>query len=79
MAKRIFITDKELATVLEVSEKTLYRMVKGFYRRGRVRGAGAINVMKMQPDVVCGVRRWRIARVAAVLGMSEATILERIS
>ena len=79
MAKRIFITDKELAVVLEVSEKTLYRMLHGFYRKGRVRGGEPVDLSAMEPRVVCGVRRWRTARVAKALGVDEATILERIS
>lgn len=78
MAKRIFITDKELAAVLEVSEKTIYRMLNGFYRRSRAKGGKPVDVTAMRPDVVCGVRRWRIHRVAAVLGVDEAEIQERI-
>lgn len=79
MANRIFITDKELAAVLEISVKSLYRMLHGFYRKSGVAGRRPVDVRRMSPDVVGGVRRWRVKRVAEVLGVDEATIQERIS
>ena len=79
MARRIYITDKELAAVLEVSMKTLYRMAHGFYRKTKVAGGRTVDVRTMLPDRVAGVRRWRISRVAEVLGVAEDEIMDRIS
>ena len=76
--KRIYLTDKEVAAVLEVSSRTLYRMLHGFYRK-EVKGRNRVDIRKMQPEVVNGVRRWRIAHVASVLGVSEDAIHDRIS
>ena len=79
MARRLFITDKELAVVLEVSTKTLYRTLHGFFRKKGVTGGKRIDIRQMKPECVGGMRRWRISRVAQVLGVGEDVILDRIS
>lgn len=78
--KRIFLTDTEVASILEVSQKTLYRMLKGFHpKRGGVFCSKRVNLVDIAPDSVNGVRRWRISRIASVLGLTPEEIERRIS
>jgi len=80
MCKKLFLSDKEVASVLEVSVKTLYRMLRGFHQKSeRVRGGRKLDLRKMEPDVVNGVRRWRVSRVASVLDITPDEIEQRIS
>ena len=76
--KRLFLTDTEMASVLEVSVKTLYRMLRGFHAKGVI-GEAEIDLSKMGAVKVCGVRRWPIGKIAEALGLSEEQIVERIS
>lgn len=76
--KRLFLTDTEVASVLEVSVKTLYRMLKGFHSRGTI-GGKEVDLSQMRPFKVNGVRRWRLDAVARALGIGEERIMERIS
>lgn len=74
MAKRIFLTDTEVAAVLEVSTKTLYRMLT----RPPVSGA-RLDIGAAVFVVVGGVRRWRLVSVASVLGVAPDEIEARLS
>lgn len=76
--KRVFLTDKEVAAALEVSPKTLYRMLAGF-TPARVRSEGSIDLKAAKPINVNGRRRWRPHMVAAVLGISLEELEQRIS
>ena len=67
--KRVFLTDKEVAAVLEVSPKTLYRMLSGFTPT-HVRASGRIDLADAKPVEICGRRRWRPVVLANVLGIS---------
>lgn len=79
MAKRIYLTDKEVASVLEISDKTLYRMLNGFFREAKVRGSRRLDIREAEPDVVNGSRRWRVHKLASLLGVTPEEIERRIS
>ena len=79
MGRRIFLTDSEVARVLEVSCKTLYRMLRGFYKKGTVLGGKRLDINCAAPTIVNGTRRWRIASLARALGVTPDEIEERIS
>ena len=77
MPKRLFITDKELATLLEVSPKTLYRaLTRAPLRRDYPR---QIDLSNLKPVVVCGTRRWQVSAVAAVLAVTADEIEARLA
>ena len=67
---RLFLTDQELACLLEVDERTLRRMLAGFTPRN-IRADKTINLMDAKPVCVSGRRRWRASAVAEVLGITE--------
>lgn len=79
MAKRIYLTDKEVCTVLEVSDKTLSRMLNGFFCKTPVRGAKRIDIREAEPDAINGSRRWRLNKLASILGVTPEEIERRIS
>ena len=72
MSRRVFITDKELATVLEVSQRTLCRMLR------RTHGK-RLDTDLLRPLLVGGARRWRVSEVAAAVGATADEIQERVS
>lgn len=77
---RIYLTDTEVAMVLEVSTKTLYRMLNGFHPKSRgVCGGRKIDISQFGPEVVSGVRRWRVKKVAEALEIGEDEVLKRVS
>ena len=76
--KRVFLTDKVVAVVLDVSPKTLYRMLSGFTPT-RVRASGQIDLADAKPVEICGRRRWRPVVLANVLGISLEELERRIS
>lgn len=80
MAKRkeIFVTDKEVASILRVSQPTLSRIIRGsFYRPGD--GKSRIDINLAKPEFIGNARRWRVNRLASVLNITEEELLERIS
>ena len=79
MGGRIFLSDKEVACVLEVSVKSLYRMLRGFYIKGKVCGDRRLDIKSAAPTVVNGMRRWNINRLARVLGVTPEEIEARVS
>lgn len=79
MSSRIFLTDKEVACILEVSEKTLYRMLRGFFCEKTLLGARQVDIREAAPEMFNGSRRWRVARLASVLGVTPDEIEKRIS
>ena len=77
MPKRLFITDKELARLLEVSPKTLYRSLsRAPLRRDYPR---QLDLADLKPVIVCGTRRWRVSAVADALGVSPDEIEARLA
>ena len=78
MGRRIFLTDKEVASVLEVSEKTLYRMLRGFYLKGKVCGERRLDIKSAAPTIINGTRRWNVVKLASVLGVTPEEIERRI-
>lgn len=76
--KRLFLTDKEVAAAIEVSEKTLYRMLHGFTPR-RTRSESSIDLRNAHPVCVNGRRRWRVDEVARVLGVTVEELEKRIA
>ena len=82
--KRIFITDKEVAKVLELSPKTISRILGGFVRGGdsrrtKTRAAVKRSLKDAQPEAFGGYRRWNVRKLANVLGITEEELIERIS
>jgi len=72
MSRRVFITDKELATVLEVSQRTLCRMLR------RTHGK-RLDTALLRPLLVGGARRWRVSEVAAAVGATADEIERQVS
>ena len=82
MGGRIYLTDKEVSAVLELSQQTLYRILGGFVRGGARRATFAgreIDLSAANPERVGGYRRWNAERLAAVLGITKDELLERIA
>lgn len=79
MAKRIFLTDTEVAAVLEVSPKTLYRMLTRAPLRRKHEIGRRLDIGAARPVVVNGMRRWRLVSVASVLGVAPDEIEARLS
>lgn len=80
MGRRLYITDKEVAAVMEISEKTLSRILHGFHRDGKRETAGVrIDLAAANPRIVGGYRRWSVSSLASVLGMTEEQILARLA
>lgn len=82
MGGRVYLTDKEVSTVLEVSQQTLYRILGGFVRGGARRATLAereIDLSSAKPERVGGYRRWNAERLAAVLGITKDELLARIA
>lgn len=83
MARRVFLTDKEVASVLELSCATLSRILGGFARGGagsRVTFADReIRLADAKPVRVGGYRRWSIKELASVLGIGADEIEKRLS
>ena len=82
MSGRIYLTDKEVANVLEMSAQNLSRIVCKFCRGGKVRRTNfsvSRNIMDAKPESFGGFRRWKVSKVASVLGISEDELLRRIS
>ena len=80
MAKRLFLTDKEVGAVVEMSPTTISRIVSGASagRKYRVRGR-VVDLMDADPEQIGCARRWKVDRVASVLGISVEELIERIS
>lgn len=80
--KRIYMTDKEVASVLEVTPMTLYRMLRRFIRGGDKKTTIAskqIDINDAKPESFGGYRRWKVENLAKVLGISKQELLDRIS
>lgn len=80
--KRIYMTDKEVASVLEITPMTLYRIMRRFVRGGRKRetiGAYNIDIHDAEPASFGGYRRWNVNKLAKVLGITKEELLDRIS
>ena len=79
--KRIYITDKEVAGVLEISTSTLSRIMRGFVRGGEHRktNAEAIDLKDAKPVSFGGQRRWRTSELARILNMTEEELLDCLS
>ena len=78
---RIYLTDKEVASVLEVTPMTLYRLMRRFMRGGEKRKTIATNIVDIceaKPESFGGYRRWKIENLAKVLGISKEEILKRL-
>lgn len=78
MGRRIFLTDKEVASVLEVSDKTLYRMLRGFYPKRKASGERRLDIKSVAPTIINGTRRWNVVKLASVLGVTPEEIERRI-
>ena len=79
---RIYLTDKEVASVLEVTPMTLYRMIRRFVRGGRGKetiGSVKIDIHEAEPESFGGYRRWKVDKLAKVLGITREEIFRRIS
>ena len=79
---RIYLTDKEVAAVLEVTPMTLYRMMRRFVRGGRGKetiGSEKIDIHEARPESFGGYRRWKVDKLANVLGITREEIFRRIS
>lgn len=71
VAKKIFLTDKEVARVVGCSESTIARICKGqFGKRQRI--------LLAKPQVIGGGRRWSIKALAEALEISEDEISSAI-
>ena len=83
MPMRIFITDKEVAQVLEISCATLSRILGGFTRggtSGRATFASRdIDLTAAKPVKVGGYRRWNVDRLARILGVSREDLERRLA
>lgn len=82
MGKRIYLTDKEVASAIEVSQSTLGRIVRGWIRGGRGRKTASsrtINLNDAKPETFGGFRRWKVSSLARVLGITEDELLRRVS
>lgn len=76
--KRIFVTDKEVAAICEMSWSTLSRVLSGsFYKKND--GKKRIDLAKAEPEFVGNSRRWRVSKLASVLGITEEELLSRIA
>ena len=84
MGKRIYMTDKELCSVLLITEVTLWRILSGYYRGGEASrrttlAAKVLRIGDAQPETFGGFRRWKVANVAKILGITEAEIIEALA
>lgn len=79
--KRIYLTDKEVAELLEISTSTLSRIMSGFVRGGshRKTNAESIDLRDAKPVSFGGNRRWRTSELARILNMTEEELLDRLS
>lgn len=69
---RIFLTDKEVALVCEMSVTTVSRIAHGRKRKG------AADITSAMSNIG-GVRRWNVAKLALALGITVKELNERIS
>lgn len=80
--KRLFITDKEVAGLLAISERTLSSIVSGFVRGGttvkKTHAKVAIDLKQAEPESFGGFRRWRVTKLANILGITEDELLKRL-
>ena len=74
---RIFCTDKEVCSVLEINPATLRRMLSGIVPRNAP-AERRIDIRAARPVCVNGRRRWRLKAVAEVLGVSPEEIERRL-
>lgn len=81
-SKRLFVTDKEVATILGMSPNNLSRIVCGMVRGGLRRKTNAkevVNIMDAKPVSFGGFRRWKTSELARVLGVTEEDIERSLS
>ena len=80
--KRIFITDKEVAGLLSISERTLSSIVSGFVRGGlttkKTHAKKEIDLANAEPASFGGFRRWSVVKLANILGITEDELLKRL-
>ena len=80
--KRIFITDKEVASIVDCSVSSVSRFANGFVRGGECRKTAAsatANLKDAKPISVNGMRRWKASSLSKVLGITEDELWRRIS
>lgn len=79
---RIFITDKEVAALIDCSVASVSRFASGFVRGGEGRNTKAsisANLKDAKPISVNGMRRWKASAIARVLCITEDELWNRIS
>ncbi len=78
--KRVYMTDKEVCALLLITPQTLWRILTGYRRGGKFRHTfgAVVNIADAKPETLGGFRRWKIANVAKVLGITEEEILDVI-
>lgn len=80
--KRLFITDKEVAELLSISVRTLSSIVGGFVRGGlttkKTHAKIDIDLLRAEPESFGGFRRWRVTKLANILGITEDELLKRL-
>ena len=74
MLNKAFLTDKEVAAVISVSESTITRICKGQFGN-----EGHQRILLAKPQVHGATRRWPTKALAEALGMSMDEIEASIS
>ena len=67
MSNRIFLTDKEVASVVGVSQMTVTRICNGNFGKHQ-------KLLLAKPEKIGEGRRWNIYKLASVLGISVEEI-----
>lgn len=70
--KRLFLTDKEVALICEMSAVTVCRIAHGHKRKDALDITSAMNN-------IGGVRRWNAVKLASVLGLEVEDMMKRLS
>lgn len=72
--RHIYLSDKEVALVLEVSVSTISRAI-----RGKSKNRAGLDLSLANPISVGSARRWKISDLARVLGITVEEIQQRLS
>ena len=72
MGNAIFLTDKQVAAIANVSRSYISALFAGKVRLRK----GEKDLRKASPMVIAGRRNWSVKRVAKVLGVTEKEIFD---
>ena len=72
---QLFLSDKEVATVLRIHPVTVCRIMNGISTRYKHEDL----LIQAEPLIVGGMRRWSIVKLAKATGISEEEIRKAVS